>query len=147
MQFQRHPVCLILPSLRRVQLHSLPNCLLLCNLLMLFLRRVFRLRLIWVCLFLIFLISKQCRDSLKSVCFHPSGARVYLVFAKVLHLANLLTVHRRVEIEEIEKNGNRGVGHDTYSNTISDTLGEMQNYTQQLVGLLQSVPTPSIRAR
>nr|CDS17585.1 nuclear pore complex protein Nup98 Nup96 [Echinococcus granulosus] len=76
-----------------------------------------------------------------------SGAGVYLAYARVLHLVCQLASSNRVEGEGFEEDAIVEVRPDTPACAISGTLVDLQANIHQLVGLLQSMATPSIRDR
>lgn len=72
---------------------------------------------------------------------------MYLAYARILHLVVQLAPSNRVESEEFEKGINVEASPIASTTTISGTLSDLQANIHRLVGLLQSMPTPSIRDR
>ncbi|VDN95880.1 unnamed protein product [Rodentolepis nana] len=82
------------------------------------------------------------RDSLPSA--FERGAEVYVVYARILSLAYQLSLCNKTDEERMESDsymdGNR-------VRDISDILEDLLANAQQLVDLLQSMPTPTVRDR
>ncbi|KAL5961216.1 Nuclear pore complex protein Nup98-Nup96 [Taenia solium] len=76
-----------------------------------------------------------------------TGAGVYLAYARILHLVGQLAPSNRVEGEEIERDVNVEASPIGPTSTTSETLLDLQANMHRLVGLLQSMPTPSVRDR
>ncbi len=71
------------------------------------------------------------------------GAGVYLVYGRILHLARQLSLCQAPEDEDTEGASNGQLAPEM----VADILEELQANTQQLIDLLQSMPTPTIRER
>ncbi|KAL5110459.1 Nuclear pore complex protein Nup98-Nup96 [Taenia crassiceps] len=72
-----------------------------------------------------------------------SGAGVYLAYARILHLVDQLAPSNRAEGEEFEED----VDMEASPIAPASTLLDLQANMHQIIGLLQSMPTPSIRDR
>ncbi|KAM7537618.1 hypothetical protein Aperf_G00000065908 [Anoplocephala perfoliata] len=76
-----------------------------------------------------------------------TGAGVYMVYARILSLAYQLALCNKTEEEKSERVGYIGVSHTAPMGDISDILKDLLANTQELVDLLQRMPTPTIRDR
>ncbi len=75
--------------------------------------------------------------------FFNIGAGIYLVYGRILHLARQLSLCQAPEDEDTEGASNGQLAPEM----VADILEELQANTQQLIDLLQSMPTPTIRER
>nr|CDS27270.2 nuclear pore complex protein Nup98 Nup96 [Hymenolepis microstoma] len=82
------------------------------------------------------------RDSLPSV--FEKGVEVYVVYARILSLVYQLSLCNKTEEERMEGDSYM---EDSQMRDISDILEDLLANAQQLVDLLQSMPTPTVRDR
>lgn len=82
------------------------------------------------------------RGSLPSA--FEKGAEVYVVYSRILSLAYQLALCNKTEEERIERDGYL---ETSQVRDISDILEDLLANAQQLVDLLQSMPTPTFRDR
>lgn len=90
-------------------------------------------------------LNEISRDNLPSS--FETGAGVYMVYARILSLAYQLALCHKTEEKKSERDGYVEVSSAAHMGDVSDILEDLLANTQELIGLLQTMPTPTIRDR